>query len=82
MTLYKLYKNGNVKVLLDMSYYYNDIVDSLGYSIDSPLIDFTIAEYDGVHEREYARIRSVEDYVRIKYIDNPKVLRKEKLWFY
>lgn len=78
MTLYKLYKNGNVKVLLDMSYYYNDIVDSLGYSIDSPLIDFTIAEYDGVQEREYARIRSVEDYVRIKYIDNPKTLKKER----
>ena len=77
MKLYKLYKNGNVKILLDMSYYLNDIIDSLGYCIDSPLFDFSITEYDGTHETEYARIRSVEDYVKLRYIDTKKLIRKK-----
>ena len=73
MNLYKLYKNGNVKVLLDMSYYLDDIIDSLGYCIDSPLFDFSITE----NEKEYARIRSVEDYVRLRYIDTKKLIREK-----
>lgn len=78
MKLYKLFKNGNVKILLDMSYYLDDIIESLGYCIDSPLIDFSITEYDGTKETEYAHIRSIEDYVRLKYIDIPKALKLEK----
>lgn len=77
MKLYKLYKNGNVRVLLDMSYYLDDIIDSLGYCIDSPLFDFSIVEYDGTQEKEYTRIRSVEDYVRLKYIDTKKLIREK-----
>jgi len=66
MNLYKLFKNGSVKALLDMSYNLDDIIESLGYCIDSPLIDYTITE----DEKEYAHIKSVDDYVRLRYIDN------------
>lgn len=74
MKLYKLFKNGSVKVLLDMSYYLDDIIESLGYCIDSPLVDYTITE----NEKEYAHIRSIEDYVRLRYIDNSKQRKLEK----
>ena len=74
MSLYKLFKNGNVKVLLDMSYYLDDIIESLGYCIDCNGIDYTITE----NEKEYAHVRSVEDYVRLRYIDNAKQLKLEK----
>lgn len=74
MKLYKLFKNENVKILLDMSYYLDDIIESLGYCIDSPLVDYTITE----NEKEYAHIRSIEDYVRLRYIDNSKQRKLEK----
>ena len=74
--IYKLYKNGNVKVLLDMSYDINDIIESLGYCLDCFGIDYSIVECDGTDEKEYAHIRSIEDYVQLRYIDNPKVLKK------
>lgn len=74
MIIYKLFKNGSVKALLDMSYNLDDIIDSLGYCIDSPLIDYTITE----DEKEYAHIRSIEDYVRLRYIDNSKQRKLEK----
>jgi hypothetical protein len=75
MSLYKLFKNGNVKVLLDMSYNMDDIIDSLGYCIDGTPMNYSITEND----IEIAHIRTIDDYVRLKYIDNPKVLRKEKI---
>lgn len=74
MIVYKLFKNGSVKVLLDMSYDLNDIIESLGYCIDSPLIDYTITK----DEKEYAHIRSIEDYVQLRYIDNAKELKLKK----
>ena len=74
MSIYKLFKNGSVKALLDMSYNLDDIIDSLGYCIDSPFIDYTITE----DEKEYAHIRSIEDYVRLRYINNPKQRKLEK----
>lgn len=78
MIVYKLFKNGNVKVLLDMSYNLDDVIESLGYCIDCTGIDYTITINDGTTEREYMRITSVEDYVRLKYIDNRLVLKKQK----
>lgn len=74
MSIYKLFKNGSVKALLDMSYYLDDIIESLGYCIDCNKIDYTITE----DEKEYAHIRSIDDYVRLRYIDNPKQRKLEK----
>lgn len=74
MSIYKLFKNGSVKALLDMSYYLDDIIDSLGYCIDGKPINYTITK----DEKEIAHIRSVEDYVRLKYIDNVKQLKLKK----
>ena len=77
MIVYKLLKNGNVKSLLDMSYNLDDILESLGYCIDGFDINYTITEYDGNIEKEYAHITSVEDYVRLRYIDY-KIRKLEK----
>lgn len=74
MSIYKLFKNGSVKALLDMSYYLDDIIDSLGYCIDGNPMNYKITEDD----KEIAHIRNIDDYVRLKYIDNPKVLKKER----
>lgn len=73
--LYKLFKNGNVKVILDMSYNLEDILESIGYCIDGFDINYIITKYDGHIEKEYAHITSVEDYVKLRYID----IKKRKL---
>ena len=73
MTLYKLFKKGNVEVLLDMSYYLDDIIDTLGYCIDGTPMNYIIKANDV----EYARITSIDDYVRLKYIDSKKLALKK-----
>ena len=78
MSLYKLYKNGNVRVLLDMAYYLDDVIESLGYCLDWQGIDYSITEYDGEKEKEYAHIKSVEDYVQLRYIDAKKLELKKR----
>lgn len=76
--MYKLFRNGTGKVLLDMSYDKQDIIDTLGSYIGCFLtIDYSIIENKDGKDTEIARIKSIDDYVDYKY-SNPKVLKKER----
>ena len=75
--MYKLFRNGTGKVLLDMSYDKQDIIDTLGSYIGCFLtIDYSIYKNEKFYDEKIADIKSMEDYVNFKQ-DN-KALRLSK----
>ena len=75
--MYKLFRNGTGKVLLDMSYDKQDIIDTLGSYIGCFLtIDYSIYKNENFHDEKIADIKSMEDYVNFKY--EHKTLRLSK----
>lgn len=75
--MYKLFRNGTGKVLLDMSYDKQDIIDTLGSFIGCFLtIDYSIYKNEKFHDEKVADIKSMQDYVNFKQ-DN-KTLRLSK----
>lgn len=75
--MYKLFRNGTGKVLLDMSYDKQDIIDTLGSYIGCFLtIDYSIYKNENFHDEKIADIKSMEDYVNFKY--EHKALRLSK----
>ena len=77
MKVYVLYKNGDVRALLDMSYNLDDIIESLGYCIDCTFIDYSITEKTDEGERELMRIRSVDDYTNLRFVKGKQLLLKK-----
>lgn len=74
--MYKLFRNGTGKVLLDMSYDKQDIIDTLGTYIGCFLtIDYSIYKNENFHDEKVADIKSMEDYVNFKY-DNKELRLK------
>lgn len=76
MKVYILYKNADMRALLDMSYNLDDIIESLGYCIDDIHIDYTISEKTELGERELYRIRSVDDYSNLRFVTGKKLILK------
>ena len=66
--MYKLVKNGTGKLILDMSYDKQDIINTLGSYIGCFLtIDYSIYKNENFHDEKVADIKSMEDYVNFKY---------------
>lgn len=75
--MYKLFRNGTGKVLLDMSYDKQDIIDTLGSYLGCFLtIDYSIYKNEKSYDEKITDIKSMEDYVNFKQ-DN-KALRLSK----
>lgn len=75
--MYKLFRNGTGKVLLDMSYDKQDIVDTLGIYIGCFLtIDYSIYKNENFHDEKVADIKSMEDYVNFKYENKELKLKR------
>ena len=65
--MYKLFRNGTGKVLLDMSYDKQDIINTLSSYIGCFLtIDYSIYKNESFHDEKVADIKSMEDYVNFK----------------
>ena len=77
MKVYILFKNGNVKALLDMSYNLDDIIESLGYCIDDVFIDYSIVERTENGDREIIRIRNVDDYTNLRFVKGKELILKK-----
>lgn len=77
--MYKLFRNAEGKLFLDMSYDKQDIIDTLGTYIGCFLtIDYSIIENKDGKDTEIARIKSIEDYDNLKHSHSLKRERKIK----
>lgn len=73
--MYKLYKNGSVKTLIDMSNDLEDINETLNSYISFfPDINYTIYENNDFENKELIIIRTLDDY--IKYATNCERAKK------
>lgn len=77
--MYKLFRNAEGKVFLDMSYDKQDIIDTLGSYIECFLtIDYSVYENKDGKDTKIADIKSIDDYVNFKYSNPLKRERKIK----
>ena len=76
--MYKLYINGNVDVLIDISYNLEDIMNTLEYFIEIYHFKYKITECDEHEEKTIATINHIGDYIIFKNSIKNKMLKLEK----
>lgn len=75
--LYKLFKNEENRILIDMSYDKQDIVDALEERINKETdIDYSVIKNQDGKDVEISRIISVEGFIKFKHIGRTLTLKK------